>query len=52
MQEPAESRPIAETNGHTDEATLDTPPVKKLPISFAAVANGAPDVPKEVSVSA
>ncbi|KZP25404.1 hypothetical protein FIBSPDRAFT_1041544 [Athelia psychrophila] len=50
--EPAESRPIAETNGHTDEATLDTPPVKKLPISFAAVANGAPDVPKEVSVSA
>ncbi|KAF7981162.1 hypothetical protein HWV62_34931 [Athelia sp. TMB] len=62
--EPAEFRPAAETNGHVNGHTnghtnghsngahVDAPPAKKLPISFAAVANGAPDVPKEVSVSA
>jgi len=52
VSEPADSRPVAETNGHANGVHLDTPPVKKLPISFAAVANGVSDVPKEISITA
>jgi hypothetical protein len=49
-------RPTPSQAIKTDATTLTPVPVPalshKLPVSFAAVANGAPDTSKEVSVSA
>ncbi|EIM92295.1 uncharacterized protein STEHIDRAFT_117330 [Stereum hirsutum FP-91666 SS1] len=46
------SKPASEVNHAPTSAPLQEPVVNKLPVSFAAVANGAPDAAKEVSVSA
>jgi len=46
-----ESKPIPEANGHLPEASHDIT-LKKLPVSFAAIATTAPDTAKEVTVSA